>query len=130
MPKVRIEILKGKSESFKENLFSSIHKALMASLKIPEHDRTIRLYELESSNFWTPADKTDNYIHIEITLFAGRTLETKKKLYQSICDHLWESNQIKGEDVTIILIESPLENWGIRGGKPASELDLGFNIAI
>jgi hypothetical protein len=29
-----------------------------------------------------------------------------------------------------VLYEVPLENWGLRGGKPASEIDLGFEIAI
>jgi hypothetical protein len=27
-------------------------------------------------------------------------------------------------DVFIVIYESPLENWGIRGGVPASEVDL------
>jgi hypothetical protein len=30
----------------------------------------------------------------------------------------------------IVLLEPPLENWGIRGGRPASEVDLGFKIDI
>jgi len=28
------------------------------------------------------------------------------------------------------LIESPPENWGLRGGMPASEIDLGFKIDV
>jgi phenylpyruvate tautomerase PptA (4-oxalocrotonate tautomerase family) len=31
-----------------------------------------------------------------------------------------------GNNITIVIHESPLENWGIRGGRPASEVDLGF----
>jgi hypothetical protein len=30
----------------------------------------------------------------------------------------------------IILLEPPMDNWGIRGGKPASEVDLGFKIDV
>jgi hypothetical protein len=26
--------------------------------------------------------------------------------------------------------EPPLDNWGIRGGQPASEVDLGFNLQV
>ncbi len=33
-------------------------------------------------------------------------------------------------DITIVLVESPPENWGVRGGRPASEVELGFNIEI
>jgi hypothetical protein len=34
------------------------------------------------------------------------------------------------EDVAEVVVEPPLENWGIRGGIPASEVDLGFNLKV
>ena len=34
----------------------------------------------------------------------------------------------RGEKFT--LIEVPPENWGLRGGMPASEIDLGFKIDV
>lgn len=42
----------------------------------------------------------------------------------------------RGEEARIIeavhgaLMESAPENWGIRGGVPASEVDLGFRIDV
>ena len=33
-------------------------------------------------------------------------------------------------DIAIVLQEPPLDNWGLRGGQPASELDLGFNLKV
>jgi phenylpyruvate tautomerase PptA (4-oxalocrotonate tautomerase family) len=32
--------------------------------------------------------------------------------------------------VFIVLNEIPLDNWGIRGGIPASEVDLGFKVGV
>jgi hypothetical protein len=32
--------------------------------------------------------------------------------------------------IKITLIEIPPENWGLRGGMPASEIDLGFKIDV
>lgn len=32
--------------------------------------------------------------------------------------------------MVMISQESPLENWGVKGGKPASEVDLGFNVDV
>jgi hypothetical protein len=29
-----------------------------------------------------------------------------------------------------VLHEVPLENWGIRGGTPASDVDLGFEVGV
>jgi phenylpyruvate tautomerase PptA (4-oxalocrotonate tautomerase family) len=63
-------------------------------------------------------------------MFKGRTIEAKKALYKSINDNLASNPGIDGDDITIVLIEPPLENWGIRGGKPASEVKLGFNITV
>ena len=34
------------------------------------------------------------------------------------------------DDVFVILREPPMENWGIRGGVPASEVDLGFEVEV
>jgi len=33
-------------------------------------------------------------------------------------------------DVFIVLQEPPMENWGIRGGRMASEVDLGFEVQV
>lgn len=37
---------------------------------------------------------------------------------------------IGANDVMIVLHEVPRENWGIRGGVPASEVDLGLNVYV
>lgn len=33
-------------------------------------------------------------------------------------------------EILIVLNEPPLGNWGMRGGIPSSELDLGFNLNV
>jgi phenylpyruvate tautomerase PptA (4-oxalocrotonate tautomerase family) len=37
---------------------------------------------------------------------------------------------IPASDVIIVLDEVPLENWGIRGGTPASDVDLGSEVGV
>lgn len=129
MPIVRIEILAGKSDEYKNALLDGINKAMTDIVKIPQNDRRQLLYELPASNF-EHVGRSDNYTIIEITLFKGRSFETKKKLYTSIVENLLKNPGINGNDLTIILNEQPLENWGIRGGIPASELNLGFDINV
>jgi len=67
---------------------------------------------------------------IEITLFKGRSIESKKALYGSIVNNLASDPGIDSEDIVIVLYGPPLENWGIKGGKPANEVDLGFEIKV
>lgn len=130
MPLVKIEILKGKSSEYKKAILDGIHNALLEALKIPEYDRTQRLYELDDSNFEIHKLRSKNYTIIEITMFRGRSLEAKKKLYSEIVKNLADSPGIDGNDIIIVINEPKLENWGIRGGKLPNEAGLEFKIDV
>jgi len=30
------------------------------------------------------------------------------------------------DDVLVVIHEPPMQNWGIRGGRPAEEVELGY----
>jgi phenylpyruvate tautomerase PptA (4-oxalocrotonate tautomerase family) len=130
MPLVKIEICEGKSPEYRKGILDGIHQALVQTLGIPDSDRFQRLYELSFSNFEYPSDRSVNATIIEITMYKGRTLKTKKELYQAIVKNLGKKPGIDGYDIVITLLEPPLENWGVRGGKPASEIDFDFKIDI
>ncbi len=130
MPLVRIEMLKGKSPEYKKALLDGIHKALVDALKVPDYDRMQRLYELDKEHFEISSNRSEDFILIELTIFQGRSFEAKKSLYKAIVDNLEKALSIKGTDILIVINEPPLENWGISGGKPASEVDLGFKINV
>lgn len=129
MPLVKIEILKGKDSGYKRALLDGVHRALVDSLKVPEHDRMQRLYELNPEDFERSANKSENVVLIELTIFKGRSIEAKKKLYANISHNLKTNPGIDPNDVLIVINEPELYNWGVNG-KPASEADLGFNINV
>jgi phenylpyruvate tautomerase PptA (4-oxalocrotonate tautomerase family) len=130
MPLVKIEIQKGKSAAYKKALLDNVHQALVDSFKIPEDDRIQRLYELDAEDFEVGGSKTSDFILIELTVFHGRSLEAKRNLYKAIVDSLEKALGIGRNDVLIVLNEQALDNWGVRGGIPACEADLGFNINV
>lgn len=129
-PLVKIEIRKGFSSEYKKAILDGVHQALVDALGIPDSDRFQRIYELDMEDFECPPDRTDTVTMIQITMFPGRSFNAKKKLYQAIVKNLGENPGIDGYDILIILLEPPMDNWGIRGGKPASEVDLGFKIDV
>ena len=96
-------------------------------LQLPADDRNVRLIEHQPELFQM---KPPYEILIEISLFTGRTKETKRKLFQTIVDRLESNVLIDKNKVFIVLNEQPAENWGVRGGIPADELDLGFKVKI
>src|SRR3972149_9088034 len=125
MPLVRIEIRRGRTPAEKRALMEAIHSALVEALQIPDWDRTERLIEHEAEDFEIPPGKTERYTLIEITMFPGRSLDAKRRLYRALVQNLGALG-IAASDTFLVLHEPPMENWGIRGGGPASEVNLGY----
>ncbi len=110
------------------SFIDEFHNKMMSVLKIPEHDRQVVL-DQKTKGFYQPTNSSGKYVIFEIKMFSGRTLETKKKLYKELFA-LANSVGIEGSNVNVILEDIEKQNWGIRGGQPASEVDLGFKTNI
>ena len=130
MPFVKISLRTGKSPTYKRALLDGVHAALVDAFKIPDADRHQQVYELDEESFEIPSGKSSQFVLVEIIAFPGRSLEAKRKLYAAIVRNFSNSPGIAGDDVMIILHEPPKENWGIRGGRPASEVELGFKVDV
>jgi phenylpyruvate tautomerase PptA (4-oxalocrotonate tautomerase family) len=129
MPFAEIEVCRSRTPEQVQALIEAVHQSLREAFKIPERDRHIRYIEHKPEHFAIPPDKSENYTLVEITLFPGRSAQAKKVLFRSIVTR-FEILGIPRSDVYIVLNEQPLENWGLRGGIPASELDLGFKLDV
>lgn len=129
MPLVKIEARKSWSASKRKEIIEAVHSALRDALRIPAEDRNIRFQSYAPEDFEVPPGKSENYLLVEVTLFSGRSPQGKRELYQGIVNNLGQLG-IAAADVFIVLHEVPLENWGIRGGIPASEVDLGFKVGV
>ena len=128
MPHVRIEIKKGWADGRKAELIEAVHAALVEGIKIPKNDRVLRLIEHDPENFVT-ASGSEKSTLVHITLFAGRSGDAKRALYQAVVRNL-SALGVPPLDVHIVLVEVPRENWGIRGGQAASDVDLGFAVQV
>ena len=115
MPLVKINMLKGKSAEYKKTVLDCIHDALVKTIGIEDWDRFQRIVEFDRADFETPAEKSDNFMIIELTLFPGRTKEQKKAAIEIITAKLVAALSIAPEDVFIIITEPPLANWGMAG---------------
>ena len=123
----KISLIKGKNKSFLEDFKQEVIDSLIDVLKIPSDDRNIFLMEYEAELF----EMKEPYEYlIEIAMFSGRSNETKKLLFKTIVDKLNVKLDIKKESIFIFINEQPLNNWGVRGGKSAEEIDLEFKVDI
>lgn len=110
-------------------IIEAVQSALVATLKIPDWDRDVVLDLYDEAARIIPTGRSERYTRVEIALFAGRSIDTKRSLYREIVANL-SSVGVPSNEIKIILNEMPRENWGLRGGVPASEIDLGFKVDV
>ncbi|OBQ38313.1 MAG: hypothetical protein AN487_07865 [Anabaena sp. CRKS33] len=121
MPVTLIELSQSINLEDKQQMVTFVHTTMVEILKIPESDRLVRVIEYDSNNFYPPLNASDKYALITISMFPGRSLESKKLLYQKLCQGL-ETFGFSPTDTRIIINEIPAENWGLRGGISGDEL--------
>ena len=129
MPLVRLEVRQGRSATQKQALMDAAHAALVEALGIPDHDRMQRIVEHARDDFELPPGSSDDFVLVEVTMFAGRSRQAKRLLYQALVGSFGTLG-VAPTDVVVVLQEPPMDNWGIRGGQMASEVDLGFEVQV
>jgi phenylpyruvate tautomerase PptA (4-oxalocrotonate tautomerase family) len=130
VPLVTLETRRWMTPAQKKLAFEAVHAALVSAFKIPDHDRHQRLLEYAGEDFEIPPGKGERYLAIALDVFAGRSLDAKRALYKEIVERLEAAVGIPPADVLISLREIPLENWGVRGGQAACDVDLGFQVRV
>ena len=129
MPNVLVETRGGWLGARGTVLLDAMHAATVEALRIPPDALVLRLVEHPREFFAVPHGAAEQYTHIMITMFAGRSLSAKRALYQAIVRHL-EPFGVPPGDVRIILHEVARENVGMWGGKAAVDLELGYEVRI
>jgi phenylpyruvate tautomerase PptA (4-oxalocrotonate tautomerase family) len=126
-----IEVLAGLSADERRALVAGVRSALSEALRVPKEDPVVRLIEHEADNFARPFPErhSERFTLVVVTMFRGRSMDTKRRLYEGIVRNLGLSG-VPACDISIVIHEPPMDNWGIAGGKPASEVDVGFEVDV
>ena len=111
----------------KKAISDALHACVTGAMGLPPDKRFHRFIPLDEEDFVHPSDRSSRYTIVEISMFEGRTKETKKELIRAIFRRFEEDLKIAPHDVEITIHESPKENWGIRG-KPGDELALSYKV--
>ena len=122
MPLVRVALRQGKTTAYRAAVGDAIHRAMIDTIDVPPDDRFQIFTEHPADALvFDPAylgiARGEEFLAIQITLNAGRTLEKKKALYAAIAENLSKDPGISRSDVMINLVEVPPENWSFGDGK-------------
>ena len=129
MAQIKIYGLKAHLDDYAVKLSDSIHACVVEALHYPAEKRFHRFIDLAPDRFIFPPDRGEQYTILEISMFEGRSVETKKKLIYLLFQHLQVEVGIPPHSVEITIFETPKVNWGIRG-KPGDELVLDYQVAV
>jgi Tautomerase enzyme len=95
MAQVKIYGNKSFLEVSKIRLSDLIHECIVEILKFPRYNtKNHRFFNLESSDFIYPVEKSEKYIFIEILMMSGREGETKKLLIKELFKRISENLHI------------------------------------
>jgi phenylpyruvate tautomerase PptA (4-oxalocrotonate tautomerase family) len=129
MAQVKIYGFKSALAEKRERLSAAVHAALVDALAVPEDKCFQRFIGLEPGEFVYPADRGPHYIILEISMFEGRSTETKKALIRALFARIEREVGIAPHSVEITLFETPRQHWGIRG-KCGDELALSYKVDV
>jgi phenylpyruvate tautomerase PptA (4-oxalocrotonate tautomerase family) len=129
MPLVRLNRRAGRPAEENRRLLDAVHAALVESFHIPEDDRLQLLFEQDASAFEWPADRTPAFTLVEIVAFPGRSIEAKRKLYQSLASR-FEKAGVSSGDLFVVITEPPLENWSPRNGVSSADVKPSFKLDV
>ncbi len=127
MPLIKIETTKELERGFQIQLMHEVMNCIQEVLGLPEEDRNIRLVEHDADLFFMK--RPYRYI-VEICMIAGRSVDTKRKLFTEIVARVNNKLKIPKEQIFIFLNEQPRENWGIRGGIAGCDVEFAHKIEI
>lgn len=108
-------------------LSDAIHAASVSALGLPEEKRFHRFLPLEPWQLIAPSDRSEKYIIIEVMMFAGRPIETKKAFYSVLLTNLGTMCGVEEGNIELVITESPRYDWLIRG-LPGDELTLNYQV--
>jgi phenylpyruvate tautomerase PptA (4-oxalocrotonate tautomerase family) len=127
MPLVHVHLRAGRSAPQKQAILDALHAAFVEALKVPATDRNQLLHEYAEGHF--EARYGPETVFVEAMVFPGRSADAKRRLYRLIVDGLAAAGVPK-DAVLIVLHEPAMENWGIRGGQMATDVQLGFKVDV
>lgn len=129
MAQIKVYGIKEQLKPIQAELSSIIHGCVVDAFQYPAGKRFHRFIHLEREDFLFSEDRSDQYTIIEISIFEGRTVESKKKLIALLFERISSELQIEPNDVEITIFETPKHNWGIRG-LPGDELQLNYKVNV
>jgi phenylpyruvate tautomerase PptA (4-oxalocrotonate tautomerase family) len=129
MSQIKIFGIREQLNPIKAQISDVIHACIVEALHYSPDKRAHRFFPLDKSDFYYPPDRSERYTILEISMFEGRSVETKKHLIRLLFERVERELGIASEDLEITIFETPKHNWGFRG-LPGDEISLNYKVEV
>jgi phenylpyruvate tautomerase PptA (4-oxalocrotonate tautomerase family) len=126
---IKIYGLREQLDPIKARLSDTIHSCVVDALQFPADKRAHRFFPLDESDFYYPKSASPKYTIIEISMFEGRAVETKKNLIRLLFERIGSQCDRQPNEIEITITETPRHNWGFRG-MPGDEIGLAYKVDV
>lgn len=128
MPSTRLETRAGWINGRHAEIIAAVQRALVAGILIPEDDLCVRILEYPPEAFASSPRSGPLFTLVEISMFAGRSLEAKRRLYRALCDEM-RAFGLAPADLKVVIHDEPRENWSV-GGVALCDVEQRFKIDV
>lgn len=131
MPSATIEVRRPYTPDEETRLLETVHAAIVEAFRVSPVHRNVTLVVHAPHRFLgrTDCPDPDRLTNITLYVLPGRTLDAKRRLYRLLVDGL-QPLGIPPRCVLVRLIELPPENFGVRGGLPVCDVELGYPLEV
>ncbi len=129
MGQVKIYGMREHLDPVKRAMSDAVHSCIVEALQFPPDKRAHRFFPMDAEDFHFPASASPRYTIIEISMFEGRAIETRKNLIRLLFTRIGEACDRKPNEIEVTITETPRHNWGFRG-LPGDEVGLGYKVDV
>lgn len=129
MSQIKIYGIQQQLDPIKARLSDVIHSCVVDALQFPKDKRAHRFFPMQAEDFYFPASASPKYTIIEISMFEGRSVETKKALIRLLFERIGSQCDRQPNEIEITITETPKHNWGFRG-LPGDEVGLSYKVEV
>lgn len=131
MPSAVIEVRREYGDAVEAAMLEMVHAAIVQAFGVAETNRNATLVVHKPHRFIGRTDCATPEFLTNVTIYAlpGRSLQAKRVLYRRLVEGL-AGFGIPPSCVLIRLVELPGDNFGVRGGVPLCDIDLGYPVEV
>lgn len=131
MPSAVIEVRRPYTQEQEVAILETVHAAIVAAFRVCPTNRNAVLVVHPPNRFLGRTDCQTPEFLTNVTIYAlpGRSAAAKRELYRLLVEGLARFG-VPPACVLVRLLELPAQNFGVRGGVPLSEVDLGYRIDV